>query len=107
MGVSLSGGRGGRGGIIGGGDLRLPPTEHSCTVHYNQAHYVPVFGGSAEAGVKGGQVVVGAGRLRLGDDVSGVSGGETGRGRVGVRNEDRYKDRVGDGRKYGERDGDR
>ena len=34
VGVSTSGGSDGRGGVTGGGDLRLPPPEHSRTVHY-------------------------------------------------------------------------
>ena len=33
MDVSPTGGSDGGGGIIGGGDLRLLMTEHSCTVH--------------------------------------------------------------------------
>ena len=69
MGVSPTGVRGGGGRIIGGGDLRLPSPEHSCTVHCDHAYYGPVYGGGAEAGVKGGQAVVGAGRLGLGGGV--------------------------------------
>ena len=37
----------------------------------------------ASSGVKGGQAVVGTGQLGLGRDVDGISGGGTGRGRVG------------------------
>ena len=77
MGLSPAGGRGGGGGTAGGGDLRLPPPEHSRTVYYDQAHYGPVSGGGAEAGVKGGQAVVGAGRTGFGGDADGDSGGGT------------------------------
>ena len=55
----------GRGGVAGGGDLRLPSPEHSRTVYCDQAHYGPVSGGGAEAGAKGGQAVVGQDRLDL------------------------------------------
>ena len=75
MGVSPTRGRDGGGGIIGGVDLRLPLTEHSHTVHCNQDHYGPVSGGGAEAGDKGGQLVVGEGRLGLGGDADCGSGG--------------------------------
>ena len=85
MDVSLSRRCDDGGGITGGGDLRLLPTEPSCTFHCNQAHYGPISGGRAEAGVKGGQVVVGAGRLRLVWDVGSVLGGETNGGREGHR----------------------
>ena len=51
--------RDGRGGITGGGDLYLPPLEHICTIHCNQAHYGPLSGGVAASGVKDGQAVVG------------------------------------------------
>ena len=123
MGVSLSRGCNGGGGITRGGDLCLPPTEHSFTVHFNQAHYGPVSGDRAEAGVKGGQVVVGAGRLKLGGDVSSVLGGETNiEGEVhiyGVGNRDgdgdgdrkinvdRDGDIEGDRKRYGDRKKDR
>ena len=39
VGISPAGGGSGGGGVTGGGDLRLPPTEHSQTVHCDQAHY--------------------------------------------------------------------
>ena len=67
--------------IAGGGNLSLILIENSRTVYCNQAHYGPVYGGGAEAGVKGGQVVVVAGRLRIGGGVGGVSGGETDKGK--------------------------
>ena len=79
MGVYPSGGRGGRGRITGGGDLCLPLTEHSRTVHCDQDHYGPMYGSGAEARVKGGQAVVGAGRLGLGGDADiGLGGGTDG-----------------------------
>ena len=102
MGVSLYRGFVGGGGIKRGGDLRLPPTEHSCTVHCNQAHDGPVSGDRAEAGVKGGQVVVGAERLKLGGDVGSVLGGKTNKeGEVHI---DEYGD--GDRKIDVDRDGD-
>ena len=55
MGLSLSGGRDGGGGIAGGGDLRLPSPERSFIVCCNQDHYGPISGGGTESGVKGGQ----------------------------------------------------
>ena len=55
MGLSPAGGRDGRGGITGCGDLCLLPSEHSRTAHYNQAHYGYVSGVGMEYGVKGGQ----------------------------------------------------
>ena len=77
MGVFPSGGSNGRGGIKEYGYLLLSPPEHSCTVHCIQAHYGPVSGGEAEAGVNGGQAVVGSGRLGLGGDADGGLGGVT------------------------------
>ena len=65
MGISPTRGLNVGGRITGGGDLRLTPPEHSSTVYFDQAHYGLVSGGGVEAGFKGGQVVVGAGRLRL------------------------------------------
>ena len=77
MGVSSSIGRDGGGGINGGWYLHLPPPEHSRTVYCDQAHYGPVSGVRAEAGVKGGQAVVGEGRLGLLGDTYGGLGDET------------------------------
>ena len=74
-GVSSTGRNSGRGVITGGGYLHLPPPEHSHTVHFNQAHYGPVSGDEAAAGIKGGQSVVGSGRLGIGEDAGGSSGG--------------------------------
>ena len=67
----------GGGSITGGGYLRLTPSEHSCTVHCDQAHYGPVYGGGAEAGFKGGQSMVGSGRLVIGGYADGGSVGRT------------------------------
>ena len=66
--------------IAGGGKLSLILIENSRTVYCNQAHYGPVYGGGAEAGVKGGQVVVLAGQNGFGGDEDGGSGGGTERG---------------------------
>ena len=75
--VSPSGGRGGRGGVTGCGDLSLLYPKYSHKVHCDQAHYGPVSSGGAEAGVKGGQAVVVTGRIGLGGDADGGSGGGT------------------------------
>ena len=91
MGVSPSGGRYGRGRITGGGDLFLPPSEHSRTYYCDQAHYGPLSGGGEEAGVKGFQAVVGELRLGIGGDVDGGSVGGTDGGR-GVDIQDQYRD---------------
>ena len=63
--------RDGEGGINRGGDLRILPPEHSCTVYCKRSHYGPMSRGGAEDGVKGGQSVVGVGRIELGGDVDG------------------------------------
>ena len=62
MGVSFTVVHNFRSGITGVGDLRLPPPEHSHT------HYGPVSSNGAEAGIKGGQELMGAGRLGIGGD---------------------------------------
>ena len=77
MGLSPAGGSNVRGGITGGGYLILPPLEHSRKVYYNQDHYGTVSGGGGEAGVKGGQAVVGAGRTGFGGGADIGSGGGT------------------------------
>ena len=63
--------------------------------------------GDVEDEVKGGQAVVGAGRLGLGEDVDVSLGGGTDRrwGRYG-QDRDRYGDGDGDGDGYGDGDGD-
>ena len=66
------------GGVTGGGDPRLPPTEHSHTVHRDQTHYGNVSGGREASWVTGVQSVVGSGRFGLGGDADGVLGGGTG-----------------------------
>ena len=63
--------------VTGGGYLHLPLPENSYTVHCDQYHYGPVSGGGAEAGVEGGQVLVGSIRLELGGDTGNGSGGGT------------------------------
>ena len=74
-GLSLDGLFNIRGGIAGGEELRLPPTEHSCTVYCNQAQYGLLPGGGEEAGVKGGQALVIAGRtVCWGNAVGGLVG---------------------------------
>ena len=73
--ISPNGGRDGRGVTAGGGDLSVPPPEHSHTVYCNQYHYGPVTGGREEARVEGGQAVVGSGWAGFGrDENSGLGG---------------------------------
>ena len=47
MGLPTTGGGDAIGRHTGGGDLHHPPPEHGRTIHCNQAHCVPVSGGSA------------------------------------------------------------
>ena len=74
VGIPPAGGRYDGGGTVGGGDLRLPPPEHSITVYCSQAHYGPVSGGRAETGANGIQVVVVIVRGGCGGDVNVDSG---------------------------------
>ena len=73
----------GGGGPAGGGDLCLPPPEHSCTVYYDQAHYGLVSGGEADTGDTGIQAALGSGRDGCGGDANGGLGGRTERGAGG------------------------
>ena len=93
MGVSPAEGSDCGGIITGCGDLDLPPSENNCSVHCDQAHYIYVSGGGAEAGVKGGQVMVGVGKLGLGGDIDSVLGGGMGGGEGGYV-QDRDEDRL-------------
>ena len=68
MDLSPAGGRDDGGRISVGGYLRLLLPEHRCTVYCYKAHFGPVAGGGAEAGIKGGQEVVGTGRTGFGGD---------------------------------------
>ena len=77
MGLPPAGGCVVRGGVAGGGDLRLPPREHKRSVYCNQAHCGTVSGDGAEARVNGGQVMVGSVRTGFGGDADGGSGGRT------------------------------
>ena len=43
----------GGGGSVGGGDLCIPPPEHSRKVYCDKAHYLPVSGGGEETGAVG------------------------------------------------------
>ena len=83
MGVSPAGGCDGRGKIIGCEDLSLFTLYHSLTFYCDQANYGRVSCSEAEARVKGGHAVVGAGYIRLGGDTEiGWGGGRNvGRGR--------------------------
>ena len=40
-----AGGCDGAGVCAGGGDLHLPPPEHSCTIYLDYTYYGPVSGG--------------------------------------------------------------
>ena len=98
--IPPSGGRNSGGGTAGGGDLRLPKKEHSCTVYCNQAHYGTVSGARMEARFKGEQWVVESGWIVCEGDVDDSSlgrtdGGEGGDGRYGDGNRlSRWKDNV-------------
>ena len=59
VGLYPAGGSDGGDGVTGGGDLRIPPTYHSSTVHCDQAHCGPVSDGREASGVTGVQEVVG------------------------------------------------
>ena len=63
--------------VAGGRYLRLPPPEHSCTVHCDQAHYGPVSSGGAETGATGLQEVVIEGCGGCEGDADGILGGGT------------------------------
>ena len=78
----------GGGGPAGGGDLCLPPPEHSCTVYYDQAHYGLVSGGEADTGDTGIQAALGSGRDGCGGDANGGLGGRTERGAGGDGRDD-------------------
>ena len=54
-----------------GGDLRLPPPEHSLSVHQDQVHYGPVSFGRYMPRDKGFQAVVGAGGPLIGGEADG------------------------------------
>ena len=69
VGISPTDGSDVEGGVTGGGDLHLPPPEHSLTVQCNKTHYGPVSGGGETSGVTSVQAVVGAGSLGMGGDV--------------------------------------
>ena len=81
MGKYPAGGGDGGGGVTGGGYLRLPPSEHSFTVHCYQAHYEPVSGGGETPGVTNIQAMVILGRTRPGGYEDIGLGGGTGGGR--------------------------
>ena len=81
MDIPPTGGRDGRGVIAGGGDLLLPPPEHSGTVYCNQAHYGPVSSSGAKSRVKVDQEVVVSGRVGCAGNADGdIGGGTEGRG---------------------------
>ena len=81
MGVSTAGRSDGGGGITGGGDLFLPPPEHSHTVHCDQDHYVPVSISVESSGVMGVKLVVGKRRIGPGRDLDRGLGRGMGKGR--------------------------
>ena len=75
--------------ITEGGDLRLPPPEHSKIVYCYQYHYEPVSSGGEASRVMGVQSVVEIGRLGLGRDADyGLGGGTDGGGGVDGRDGD-------------------
>ena len=88
-----SGGRDGRGGTEGGGDIRLPPPEHSHTFYCDQTHNETLYGGIKEAGFKGEKSLVVSGRNGYGGDAYGGLVGRTDGGGTGDI-QDRNRDRV-------------
>ena len=56
--IHPTGGCDGEGGAAGGGYLRILPPEQICTVHCDQAHYVPISGGGETPRCKGVQLMV-------------------------------------------------
>ena len=78
VGVSTTSRGDARGGITVGGYIHLPPQEHSCTVHRDQAHYGLVSGDGETPRDKGFIVVMGVGGLWLGGDADVGSGGGMG-----------------------------
>ena len=72
-----TGGRDGRGGNAGGGDLHIPPPEHGHTVYCDQAHYGPVSGSRTYTVTKGVQSVVEIGRGGCGGDADSGLGHRT------------------------------
>ena len=58
MDIPLAGESDGRSGTVGGGDLRLPPPDHGCTVHCDRAHSGTIPGGRADTGANDIQSVL-------------------------------------------------
>ena len=77
MGVPPNGVGNGRGDTEGGGYQRLPPPEHSLTVHFDQTHYGPMSGSGEITWDKGVKAVVGEGVSRPEWDAENGSGGGT------------------------------
>ena len=77
MGIPPAGVCDGGGGTVGGGDLSIPPLEHSRTVYCDKSYYGPISGGGLEAGFKGVQAVVRTGQGGCGGYSDGGSGGGT------------------------------
>ena len=89
--IPPAGGHDGEGRTAGGGDLRLPPPEHSHKVSCDQANYVPVSGGVVETRSTGLQAVVEEGQGGCVGYADGGSGGGTdGVGGGDVRDGNRY-----------------
>ena len=91
MGLPPYGGCNVGGGVTGGGDLRLSPSEHRGAIYCDYVHYGPVSGGKTEARAKSGNEVVGKGGAGFGGDTDsgpggGADGGGGGDGRDGTCN---------------------
>ena len=91
VGVTPAGGGDGRDGVTGGGDLHILPPEHSLTVHCNHAYHGPMSGRGEASGVTDVQGVVVSRRPGLVEDTDDGSGGGTGVGEGGDR-QDEYRD---------------
>ena len=80
LGLTPSGGWNVGGGVTGGGELHLSPTEHRGEIYCKQAHYGPVSCGKAEARTKNGNAAVGTGGYGFEWDTGGGPQGGADRG---------------------------
>ena len=76
-GYTPAGGRNDGRNTTGDGDLRFLPPEYGRTVHCDQAHFEPVYGGGSDTGANDIQVVVEVAWSRCGEYVDGGLGVET------------------------------
>ena len=75
MGLPPYGGCDDRGGVSGGGELRLPLSEHCGAIYCEYTHYGTVSGGESEARSKSENAVMRIGGSGFGGDLDGGLGG--------------------------------